>query len=62
MAVRNCLGKTTTCDREVIKLPVLIGIVVTSVLVKADNEIVTLIALCVLTAWGLFKIMSEKGY
>ena len=43
-------------------MPVLIGIVVTSVLVKADNEIVTLAALCVLTAWGLFKIMSEKGY
>lgn len=43
-------------------MPVLIGAVVLSVLVKADNEIVTLAALCVLTAWGLFKIMSQKGY
>ena len=43
-------------------MPVLIGIVVASVLIRADNEIATLIALCVLTAWGLFKIMSQKGY
>lgn len=43
-------------------MPVLVGFVVLSVLVKADNEIVTLAALCVITAWGLFKIMSEKGY
>jgi len=43
-------------------MPVLVGAVVLSVLVKADNEIVTLAALCVLTAWGLFKLMSQKGY
>ena len=43
-------------------MPVLIGIVTLSVLVKADNEIVTLAALCVFTAWGLFKLMSQKGY
>lgn len=43
-------------------MPVLVGFVVLSVLVKADNEIATLAALCVLAAWGLFKIMSQKGY
>jgi len=43
-------------------MPVLVGIVVLSVLIRADNEIVSLVALCVFTAWGLFKIMSQKGY
>lgn len=43
-------------------MPVLIGLIVLSVLVQADNEIVSLAVLCVAGLWGLFKIMTEKGY
>jgi hypothetical protein len=43
-------------------MSVLIGAVVLSVLIKADNEIVSLIALNIIGAWGLFKLMSRKGY
>ena len=41
-------------------MPVLIGIVVLSVLVRADNEVVSLAVLCIAASWGFIKMMG--GY
>ena len=41
-------------------VPVMIAAFI--IMVIADNSIISLIALNVFAAWGLYKIMSQKGY
>lgn len=38
----------------------LIAIVTLMVCVKADNEIVSLIALCIASLWGVYKLIEER--